>query len=120
MSRQYISAGRIVDEVLDGSRSFKSVAHSSDGISNKVEYLLAAQTLKYKATLFSLLETVLKNQGGGSNLESLFTETQKGIFLVMLYELLFSAHKSIHGGVRAIPFQKLLFLTVLLSITGSC
>ena len=30
MSRQYIAAGRIVDEVLNGRRSFKSVAHSNN------------------------------------------------------------------------------------------
>eukprot|EP01036_Dinobryon_divergens_P033919 gene33919-43821_t len=102
MSRQYIAAGRIVDEVLNGRRSFKSVAHSNAGSSvepqstGKVEYLLAAQTLKYKSALLSLVEKV-----AGSDLdEGLFKEIQKGVFLVMVYELLFSGHKSIHGGGR--------------------
>lgn len=90
----------------------------------KVEYLLAAQTLKYKSALLSLVEKVIWiimsmylcklfewsytcnrniDQVAGSDLdEGLFKEIQKGVFLVMVYELLFSGHKSIHGGVNSI------------------
>ena len=42
-------------------------------------------------------------QVAGSDLDqSLFKDIQKGVFLVMVYELLFSGHKSIHGGVSLV------------------
>ena len=95
-----------MEEVLSENRSFKSVVHSG-GLSltgeantaSKVEYLLAAQTLKHKNTLYSLISAAIAEINDGSDLDSLFRDTNRGVFLVMLYELLFSTHKKIHGGV---------------------
>lgn len=98
-----------MEEVLSGHRSFKSIVNDNDRLTSsddekksnvKVEYFLAAQTLKNKPILMSLISSALQMRDN-SNMNTLFEEVNRGVFLVMIYELLFSAHQRIHGGVRA-------------------
>ena len=96
------SIHNIINKILTYGPAVESQA------TGKVEYLLAAQTLKYKSALLSLVEKVIwimniciyiwklfewnfacnrnLDQVAGSDLnEGLFKEIQKGVFLVMVY-----------------------------------
>ena len=89
MSRQYLVSGKAVDAVLVGRKSFKS--YCSTIKIGKVDYLLAAETLKYSQVISELLATVGVNP--------FKVEVNYGILLVMIYELLFGKKKISGGGV---------------------
>lgn len=88
MSRQYLSAGGIVEEVAKG-RSLKSYCASKDKL-GKVDYAIALQTLKYKETIVKLLAAC------SISAESL--DVREGVLMVMVYELLFGEGKISGGG----------------------
>ena len=88
MSRQYLSAGSIVEEVLKG-KSLKSYCASRKNL-GKVDYALALQTLKYKDTLVSILSMC--------NINAEKLDVREGVLLVMMYELLFGDGKVQGGG----------------------
>lgn len=89
MSRQYLTSGKVVDEVVVNNKSFKG--YCSTIKIGKIDYLLAAETLKY----YKILDKILYNVG--CNIKKL--DVKYGIFLVMLYELLFGKKKISGGGV---------------------
>lgn len=88
MSRQYLSAGRIIDENIKGN-SLKTYCASLKQV-GKVDYALALQTIKYKYVILQLLEVC------NINIEQL--DVQESVLLVMIYELLFGNGKIIGGG----------------------
>jgi hypothetical protein len=61
MSRQYLSAAKAVDAVDSGKQSFKSYCGSSGKI-GKVDFALAAETMKYS----SVLDIIFKKAGVSS------------------------------------------------------
>ena len=83
MSRQYLSAGNIVGEVEQG-KSFKSTCAGMNSI-GKVDYALAAETLKYKEVLESIFNEC--------HINATTLEVKSGVLLVMSYELLFGSGK---------------------------
>ena len=88
MSREYQSAGKILDEVSSG-KNFKSVCSKSKV--GKIDYLLATETLKYKSILDEVLD------GASVSASSLDIGSQ-GMLLVMIYELLVGSGKIRGGG----------------------
>jgi putative methyltransferase len=90
MSREYLSAGKILDAVGKGS-NFKAVCNKSSTQVGKKDYLLASETLKYR----SVLESVLKDAGVSSKRLDVGSH---GTLLVLVYELLIGAGKIRGGG----------------------
>lgn len=88
MSRQYLSAGGIVEEVLKG-KSLKAYCASKDNL-GKVDYALAMETMKYKDSIMQLLEA--------TSLSADSLDVREGVLMVMVYELLFGAGKIDGGG----------------------
>lgn len=89
MSRQYVSAAKAVDAVDSGRQSFKSYCGTAGKI-GKVDFALAAETMKYS----SILETIFEMSG--VNAEEL--DVGSGMLKVMTYELLFGKKKISGGG----------------------
>ena len=89
MSRCYIVAGNIIDAVILQGKSFKSYCSSVKV--GKVDYLLAAECLKYR----TVLETLFGQIGLKLNPKNL--GVRYGLFMVMMYEMLFGK-KKINGG----------------------
>ena len=89
MSRCYIVAGKAVEAVLLNGQSFKSYCSSVK--IGKMDYLLATECLKYRTVLEMLFDRI-KLDVKSKNLG-----VQYGIFIVMMYELLFG-RKKIDGG----------------------
>ena len=87
MSRQYLSAARCVNAVNQGA-SLKSFCSSQKSI-GKVDYALAAETIKYQSILHDVLNYC------GVDAKSLHVDS--GVLDVMLYELLLGK-KKIQGG----------------------
>ena len=90
MSREYISAGKILDSVAQGG-TFKAVCNKSSTQVGKKDYLLASETLKYK----SVLENILSDAGVSSKRLDVGSH---GTLLVMVYEVLIGAGKVRGGG----------------------
>jgi len=88
MSRQYLSAGGIVEEVSKG-KSLKAYCASKTNL-GKVDYAIALQTLKYKDTIMKLLASC--------NVSATTLDVREGVLLVMVYELLFGEGKIKGGG----------------------
>ena len=88
MSRQYLSAGSIVEEVIKG-KSLKAYCASKDNL-GKVDYALAMETLKYKDTINKILQSC------ETSADSL--DVREGVLFVMVYEILFGAGKIQGGG----------------------
>lgn len=89
MSRQYISAAKAVDAVDSGRQSFKSYCGTAGKI-GKVDFALAAETMKYS----SILQTIFEMSGVTA--EEL--DVGSGMLKVMSYELLFGKKKISGGG----------------------
>ena len=89
MSRQYLVAGKCVEAVIFDHQPFKRYCAKMKKMGTE-EYLLAAETLKYADILQELL----------SNSDTVLSEldVNRGIFLVMAYELLFGKGKIKGGG----------------------
>ena len=90
MSREYMSAGKILDSVAQGG-TFKAVCNKSSTQVGKKDYLLASETLKYK----SVLESILSDAGVSSKRLDVGSH---GTLLVMVYEVLIGAGKVRGGG----------------------
>jgi 25S rRNA (cytosine2278-C5)-methyltransferase len=88
MSREYLVAGKCVEAVVYKSQSFKG--YCSNIKLGKVDYALAAESMKYVEVLHTLLDRCK------INLATL--DVNKGIFLVMAYEVLFGNGKIKGGG----------------------
>ena len=88
MSREYLTAGRAIDAV-DRGVTFK--AYCAKNRMGKVDFALAAETLKYKSVLINVLNA------GGVSAQSLDVGSQ-GLVEVMLYELLIGNGKIRGGG----------------------
>jgi putative methyltransferase len=88
MSRQYLSAGAIVEEVLQG-KSLKAYCASKESL-GKVDYALAMETMKYKETIVQLLTSC--------NISASSLDVREGVLMVMVFELLFGAGKIDGGG----------------------
>ena len=99
MSRQYTSAAKAVDAVDSGKQSFKSYCGTSGRI-GKVDFALAAETMKYS----SVLEVIFEKAG----ISSKTLDVGNGMLKVMSYELLFGKEKISGGGAvkRAIMAVK--------------
>ena len=95
MSRQYLVAGKVVEAVIVTKKSFKS--YCSTIKIGKVDYLLAAETLKYVGVIKELLEGIKVKTESERDRNQL--GVNYGIFLVMIYELLFGKGKINGGGV---------------------
>jgi putative methyltransferase len=91
MSRQYLSAGKAVEAVIITGKSFKSYCANSSSKIGKVDYALAAETLKYSSILQGLFNKI--------NLNVKELDLNIGVFYVMVYEILFGSHKINGGGV---------------------
>eukprot|EP01038_Epipyxis_sp_PR26KG_P007610 gene7610-10361_t len=89
MSRQYLAAAKLVEEVLTNGSSLKSISANSRQTINKVEYALAAETIKYS--------TIIKRILNLCSINELQLDVQLGLLFVMSYELLFGQGK-INGG----------------------
>lgn len=89
MSRQYISAAKAVEAVDSGKQSFKSYCGSSGKI-GKVDFALAAETMKYS----SILDIVFEKSG----VSAAKLDVGSGMLKVMSYELLFGKKKISGGG----------------------
>ena len=90
MSRQYICSGKCVEAVLKG-QSLKSYVNNNR--LGKVDYALAAETLKYCEVLNQIYDEINLKIEGNNKLD-----VNIGIFLVMSYELLFGKKKITGGG----------------------
>lgn len=88
MSRQYLNASTAVEAVISGKKSFKSYCNSVK--IGKLEYALAAETLRYR----NLLDDLFTH--AGINVREL--DMRYGLLLVMTYELLFGRKKIDSGG----------------------
>ncbi len=95
MSRQYLVSGKVVEAVVVGKKAFKS--YCSTIKIGKIDYLLAAETLKYLGVIKELLEGI--NVKTESERDRNQLGVNYGIFLVMIYELLFGKGKINGGGV---------------------
>lgn len=87
MSRQYLSAGTIVEEYLKG-RSLKGFCASLKNI-DKVEYAIALQTIKYYEIIMKIFDKC--------SIHADELDVKRGVLLVMVYDLLFG-RGNIHGG----------------------
>jgi putative methyltransferase len=88
MSRLYLNAGKIFDEVENGNSLIKYCSSLKN--IGKSEYALAAETLKYK----SVIKIVFEN----SCIELCDLGFKKGLVFVMTYEILFGKGKIQGGG----------------------
>lgn len=87
MSRQYLSAGAIVEEYLKG-RSLKGFCASLKNI-DKVEYAIALQTIKYYEIITKIFDKC--------SIHADELDVKRGVLLVMVYDLLFG-RGNINGG----------------------
>ena len=90
MSRQYISAGQIVQNALYGRIPIKEYCAQIPNI-GKVDYAIALETLKFRDVLRNILQ---KCHATVSDLQV----SSEGLLLVLSYELLFGAGKISGGG----------------------
>jgi len=92
MSRQYLSAGKIVDAVETGRKSFKAhCANQAQGAVGKVDFALAGETLKYS----KLLDAVFRRVGVT---KKTLDVGSTGMLKVLAYELLLGKGKIDGGG----------------------
>ena len=84
-----MSAAKAVDAVDSGRQSFKSYCGSSGKI-GKVDFALAAETMKYS----SVLETIFEKAG----VSATHLDVGSGMLKVMSYELIFGKKKISGGG----------------------
>lgn len=98
MSRKYLSAGTIVEEYLKG-RSLKGFCASLKNI-DKVDYAIALQTIKYYEIIMKIFDKC--------SIHADELDVQRGVLLVMVYDLLFG-RGNIHGGgkVKKIVMSKI-------------
>lgn len=89
MSRQYLNAASAVEAVISGKKSFKSYCNSVK--IGKLEYALAAETLRYR----NLIDDLFIH----SEINVRELDMRYGLLLVMTYELLFGRKKIDSGGV---------------------
>ena len=85
MSRQYLTAGSMVDAFNSGS-TFRNY----DKVVGKVDYLLATETIKYHHVIEKLLSRCC--------LSSKSLDVGDGTMKVMVYEVLFGNGKISGGG----------------------
>lgn len=88
MSRQYISAAAMVEEVVEKGGNLKKFCSKAANV-GKVDFALANETLKFKGVLDEILQKC--------NISAKSLDVRQGLLLVMLYELLLG-HNKISGG----------------------
>ena len=84
MSRQYITAAKAVEAVVIGKKSFNSHCASQKMI-GKIDFALAAETLKYKDVLQKICQRI--------RITPQSLDVGQGMMLVLMYELLFGKGK---------------------------
>ena len=90
MSRQYITAAKAVEAVVIGKKSFTNHCASQKMI-GKIDFALAAETLKYKDVLHNICQRI--------RITPQSLDVGQGMMLVLMYELLFGKGKIDGGGV---------------------
>jgi hypothetical protein len=94
MSRQYLSAGRMVED--------PSLLKNRSQIVGKEDYLLAVSTIKYHAVIQSILDKcdiAAANPSASDAVSMSKLGVGEGTMKVMIYELLFGRGKINGGGV---------------------
>ncbi|KYQ89378.1 NOL1/NOP2/Sun family protein [Tieghemostelium lacteum] len=86
----YIYASNVIDKLILKKGSIKGLTYRDDNKTSKTSYALVCETLKYKDIIDELIAAT-KGIEKEKNIKY-------SLLLVMIYELLFSANKSIKGG----------------------
>jgi 25S rRNA (cytosine2278-C5)-methyltransferase len=89
MSREYITAGKAVDAVINDGITFK--AYCASNLLGKIDFALASETLKYQSVLARIVAR--------TNIDKAMQDVgNRGMILVLCYELLVGAGKIRGGG----------------------
>ena len=101
----YCAASTVLDNLEARRGGIKSLVFQSDYANKKLVYAVVAETMKYSSVLHILMRALYSKIGyveSGEGIHGyefdIFAPRNKWLVRVMVYDLLFSARKTIQGG----------------------